>query len=212
MNAELESRFNRVNMSSKDFEEAHCYLAEFRANLPVVLQRALLTAAVVTYARPFKNSREGREGSASAKLPIDIGTLLSVEHIALHERIIDLRDRGIAHSDYSLKPTRRVARQDTAIMAWSKPFDILGELLDVNVFRDLAWAMHCHCVNAIFVLGKQLREQSMAAPLDARGALPDGAISLRIPLSAFAPAPSSAKSASDPAGPVEGESGPTAPK
>jgi len=198
MSDDLESRFNRVNMSAKDFEEAHSYLAEFRSDLPMVLQRALLTAAVVAYARPFKNSRGGREGSASAKLPIDIGTLLSMEHIALHERIVDLRDRGIAHSDFSLKPTRRVARQDTAIMAWSKPFDILGELVDVKAFRDLAWAMHCHCVNAIFTLGKALGAQSTPAPLDARSALPEGAVSIRIPLNAFAPSRAAAP-------PVEGD-------
>jgi hypothetical protein len=209
MNDELESQFNRVNISSKDFEEAHMYLVELRADLPMVLQRALLTAAVVAYARPFKNSRGSREGSASARLPIDVGTLLGVEEIALHERIIDLRDRGVAHSDFSMKPTRRVARQDAAIMAWSKPFDVLSELIDVQAFRDLVWSMHCHCVNAIFVLGKQLRDQSTTAPLDARAVLPDGAISLRIPLSAFAPLSLPARSVTDSRGSSAGENDPT---
>jgi len=202
---DLESRFNRVNMSAKDFEEAHSYLAEFDPDLPMVLQRALLTSAVVAYARPFKKSRGAREGSASAKLPIDIGALLDGSQIALHERIIDLRDRGVAHSDFSMKPTRRVARQDIAIMAWSKPFDILGEFVAVKAFRDLAWAMHCHCVNAIFTLGKQLRNHSAAAPLDARTELPAGNLSLRIPLSAFAPeSPTSNPASAPPEAPSNG--------
>lgn len=180
MGDDLESRFNRVNMSAKDFEEAHSYLAKFDPDLPMVLQRALLTAAVVAYTRPFKKRRGARDGAASARLPIDIGALLDGPQNALHEEIIDLRDRGVAHSDFSLKPSRRVARQDIAIMAWSKPFDILGELVDVKAFRDLAWAMQCHCVNAIFTLGRQLRDHFAEGPLDARTELPAGSLSLRI--------------------------------
>lgn len=209
MNEQLESDFNRVNLSSKDFEEAHQYLSGYSPDLSLVLQRALLTAAVIAYARPFTKNRGHRDGLATARLPIAVADVLDHDKRALHNRIIDLRDRGIAHSDYSLKPTRRVARQDTAIMTWSKPFDILSELIDVQAFRDLAWAMHCHCVNAIFALGKQLQDQSTTAPLDARSELPDGAISLRIPLSAFAPLSSPPKDATAAPGAPEGESGPS---
>ena len=56
--------FNRLSISRHDFEEAHQYLKLRSEELHPFIQRALVTAAVVAYARPFKGSR-GNHSSRS---------------------------------------------------------------------------------------------------------------------------------------------------
>ena len=50
----LDAEFNRWSISKRDFEEAHEYLKAFDTNADGTIQRALLSAAIVAYARPFK--------------------------------------------------------------------------------------------------------------------------------------------------------------
>lgn len=53
------------------------------------------TTAIVSYARPFSESR-GRVPKLSLKM---IGVKLNEESKALHDQVLDLRNRVIAHSD-----------------------------------------------------------------------------------------------------------------
>jgi hypothetical protein len=178
-----EADFNRWKLSEKDFEEAHTYLSEFNTDLSMVVQRALLTAAIVAYARPFKRSRAA-EGKASARAPTTLLDALDAEERRLHERIIGIRDEGVAHSDFDRKPTRRVARQDAFMMTWSKPFDVLGEDINIDTFKSMTWRLHMQCIQEMFNIHRQAKHTPVAAPSNISG---DGEVALRIPLSAFKP-------------------------
>ena len=70
-----------------------------------ILQDALMTAAVIVYARSFTGNKRA-QGKAVPKARID---LLPVSQEAslmeLHDRVLDARDTAIAHSDWDRRAT-----------------------------------------------------------------------------------------------------------
>ena len=189
MNREqLEQEFNRLNISVHDFEAAHAYLEQYDPSSKLVLQEAIASAAVVAYARPFKWSNKGDAQQATAKVDIDLATIFDATQLAMHETIIRLRDQGVAHSDYDLKPTRRIRGPGSGAMSWSKMFSPL-QGLDIPMFKAMAWNLNDHCVTRTIQLSRQLEE------LAAEGETSSGPISaserheivLRVGLDQFLP-------------------------
>lgn len=95
--------FNRLLLSYNDFRQAHevasvlvegDYYEKYPENRTIV--HALNLAAIVAYARPFKNSRGEL---ALRKLPDEILNGFSEEQLELHSQIIADRDTMMAHSD-----------------------------------------------------------------------------------------------------------------
>ncbi len=144
-----EAEINRVNISVRDFEEAHGYLAAYDSNLEVVIQRALLTAAIVAYSRPFKKSRGGTDGQSTRSISSLFDASLDENQKSLHSKIIELRDQGVAHSDFDCKPTRRIPSAPKSVMMWSKSFDVLSHEIDIVSFRDLAWIRYHRCIERL---------------------------------------------------------------
>lgn len=149
----LNAEFNRWSISSHDFEDAHEYLKAIDPSIDGTIQRALLSAAIVAYGRPFKRNDTNPKAHRCISLPAD---LFDATSLGLHDKIIGLRDRGIAHSDFDLKPTARVQRNDSGVMTWSKPFNPLSEGISIESFRVMAWRLHMHCVSEMFRLNNQL--------------------------------------------------------
>ena len=95
----LTAEFNRLNISKHDFNEAHEYLEIFDSATDPIIQRALLSSAIIAYSRPFKPSYgKPFEATKSISFPDDLFDSMG---ISLHRRIIALRDQGLAHSDFS---------------------------------------------------------------------------------------------------------------
>ena len=150
-----ESKFNRTNLSKIDLSEAHTYLHELSNADSPNLRRAALTAAIVAYARPFKKNHDGGMGRAEAKLHANLELLLTPEEQALHNRIIDLRDRAVAHSDYSLKPTFRVQGEvspESGYVTLTVRFDLLDSEIDIEGFKRLARKLERHCSDELHKL------------------------------------------------------------
>lgn len=149
----LDAEFNRWSISKHDFEEAHEYLEAFDPSMNGTIQRALLSAAIVAYGRPFKRNDKNPKANRYISLPED---RLDAASVQLHKKLLELRDRGIAHSDFDLKPTARVARTDVGMMTWSKPFNPLSEGINIELFKTLAWRLQHHCWDEMFRLNNQL--------------------------------------------------------
>jgi hypothetical protein len=130
----LDAEFNRWSISKRDFEEAHEYLNAFEPSMDGTIQRALLTAAIVAYGRPFKNSFGVLKAKASISLPEGFFNVICIQ---LHKKLTKLRDSGVAHSDFELKPTGRVLRNDVGLMTWSKPFNPLSEGINIDLFKKV---------------------------------------------------------------------------
>ena len=103
---DLQAQFNRTRISLADFEEADSYLRSYRNRYRDVTKRALLLAAVIAYCRPFKRSHGGNPVRSTERLPIDLSKVLKGNEQILHNHLLELRDRALAHSDFDRKPTR----------------------------------------------------------------------------------------------------------
>jgi hypothetical protein len=98
--------YRRLWLSRLDLEEAKATVEELlrvriplpRRNLPSPLLMAFTTALVVSYARPFVNSR-GQSAVAERTVPGSLLRVLSSKQRTIHERLVQMRNREIVHSD-----------------------------------------------------------------------------------------------------------------
>lgn len=98
--------YRRLWLSRMDLDEAKGAIVEIlernlpypRRNGPSALLQALTTAAVVTYARPFVNSR-GQSAVAERTVPGSLLRVFSSREREFHDALIDMRNREIAHAD-----------------------------------------------------------------------------------------------------------------
>ncbi len=98
--------YRRLWLTEIDLEEARGAINEIlKRNLrrtathtPTPLLQALTTALIVAYTRPFVMSRGSAE-FADRTVPGSILRVFSSGDRAFHERLVDMRNREVAHSD-----------------------------------------------------------------------------------------------------------------
>jgi hypothetical protein len=98
--------YRRLYLSRTDLEEAKATVEELlrariplpRNDLPSPLLMALTTALVVAYARPFVNSR-GQSSFAEKSLPGSLLRVLTSKQRDIHDYLVNVRNREVAHSD-----------------------------------------------------------------------------------------------------------------
>lgn len=145
--------YRRLWISGEDLVQALDYASKLAFEPPAdhVLRRALTTAAVVSYARPFVGSLGTHE--AVAMLPGKCLRVLEPEERSFHMRVIAARNAEYAHSDTDahrvtvmVRPgTVRRASYRRAAETWLQPHmvtmvTIVQKLLDwVDQER---WAVH----------------------------------------------------------------------
>jgi hypothetical protein len=99
-------RYRRLYLSYGDLEEAKATIEELlsarlplpRKNPPSSLLMALTTALVVTYARPFVNTR-GESEFAERSVPGSLLRVLTSRQREVHNYLLNVRNREVAHSD-----------------------------------------------------------------------------------------------------------------
>lgn len=168
MSEQPEAVFNRLKLSERDFAEALEYLERYPQVSDIVIQRALVASATAAYSRPFTKNY-GSKADADTSLVLPPSFFEDPTDQALHNKIIRLRNEGIAHSDYSRKPTRRVETEGRGFMTWSKPFDPRAEIDDIEAFKRIAWRLRSYCVDQMFVIDRQLKGLSDNAVISAKG-------------------------------------------
>ena len=96
--------FRRMVLSHFDFGETRDFLdrlspagSSVEATADPVLRRALMTAMVVSYCRPFAKS--DADGETARQLPDDLLEGLEPELLQLHDRVRQLRNEEFAHTD-----------------------------------------------------------------------------------------------------------------
>jgi hypothetical protein len=98
--------YRRLYLSRGDLEEAKATVEEIlrariplpRNDMPSPLLMALTTALVVAYARPFVNSR-GLSSFADKSAPGSLLRVLTARQRDIHEYLLNVRNREVAHSD-----------------------------------------------------------------------------------------------------------------
>jgi len=98
---------------------------------------ALLIAAVVFYARPFsQNEKKGSLHPSEPRVPESVLSRLSQDEITFHESVVTLRNKAIAHAEWSHHP----AGVSSNGIIQAMPFSIWQHFQDnvVGQFRNLA--------------------------------------------------------------------------
>jgi len=107
--AELQPKlklYRRLYLSYNDLDEAKATVEELlsarlpipRKDPPSALLMALTTALVVAYSRPFVNSR-GESTFADKSVPGSLLRVLTSRQRELHDYLLQIRNREVAHSD-----------------------------------------------------------------------------------------------------------------
>lgn len=97
---------NRLSISRQDFEQCVRFLKELSkheyADTPY---EALLLSAIVCYARPFSCNEKDKSAKADPRITDNVTDGLSHEDLELHKSILTLRNKAIAHAEWSQHPT-----------------------------------------------------------------------------------------------------------
>lgn len=153
---QLAAKFNRARISIEDFKESIENLQVFKPDSDQIIGRALLTTAIIAYARPFLSSRGGRGQATSRIFGIPEEVLLQ-EETELHNRVLELRNQAIAHSDFCRKSARRVGLASASgFVTLCRPFNVLSENIDATALLSMAQKWKQHCVSTLFDLNYQI--------------------------------------------------------
>jgi hypothetical protein len=134
-------QYRRLWLSRVDLEEAKATVDELlRARLPLPRSRrpspllmALTTALVVAYARPFVNSR-GSTLEADRTVPGSLLRALTARQRLIHNALVEMRNRDMAHSDADLLELHLILHPDgdgAILRATRNPF-LRDELRDIR--------------------------------------------------------------------------------
>jgi hypothetical protein len=127
----LRAQIARLALAVNDFDEALSYLQARPAEDATVMRRALLTAAIVAYARPFTQNESNPASAATPTVSLKLPQLLSKEQLQLHKALLLYRNKAIAHAEHALRPVFYPGNQSSGslIYGWLN-FDVLAESID----------------------------------------------------------------------------------
>lgn len=152
----LNAQFTRAHISARDFNEAREYLQVLRGRRLVSIQRALLFSAIVAYARPFTQNERTPTPSTTSQLGVKLNKELTKPELALHDKLVALRNQALAHSEYTQKAVRRVMGTPTGFVVQAKLFDVLSEPIDRKLFGELCHKMALFCSRKMMELNHKL--------------------------------------------------------
>ena len=164
MNArmQIKAQFYRAHISERDFIEAGEYLRIYRESYSEIIKRSLLFSGIVSYSRPFLNSKSGPAQESTSKLSVKPQKILTTLEFDLHRRVLDLRNRAIAHSEFESKAVSLVSSQAKGFVVGVKLFHLSLPAADVRIFRSMCGKMKMHCTQLMFSLNR--KHASMGEP------------------------------------------------
>ncbi|CAG1066776.1 hypothetical protein BAC1_02409 [uncultured bacterium] len=91
---------NRLTISRRDLEQCQKFLDEIKKTFyGSITYEALLISAIIAYARPFSNNEHNKKPSADSSIDNSVLEKLTSKEIELHNKLIILRNKAIAHSE-----------------------------------------------------------------------------------------------------------------
>jgi hypothetical protein len=141
----LRRQFSRLHISQHDLAEAEEYFAACSSERTEIIQRALLTAGIIAYARPFTQNEREPDTDATPSISTSILTELEPEEKSLHDRVVSLRHQAVAHSSYETRPIQNVEIQEHGFSVESTYFDVNTEGLDHQTLSRMAGKLKLAC-------------------------------------------------------------------
>lgn len=152
----VEKKINRSLLSEIDFVEAESYAQRITQAQDNVIRRALLIAAIVCYARPFSRNELSADAKAESQLPLDPYEGLSDREKELHNIIVKLRKKAIAHSEHDMNPATWHSGSEQGFSYRAEEYDLEVQLPDANELEALCRKRKKQSMNLSFELNLQL--------------------------------------------------------
>ncbi|HUX74875.1 MAG TPA: hypothetical protein VMV25_13415 [Steroidobacteraceae bacterium] len=146
-----EARFRRTQISRQDFTQAAVFVAAARKySLDSIEYEALIIAAIIHYARPFSNNEKGKAPPSDPKVAPELMEF-DDEQLKLHEHILALRNKAVAHAEYTNYPID-VSADGTSggLEVTSYRWTVATERLDPFGFKCLADEMANRCALGVY--------------------------------------------------------------
>ncbi len=142
----------RTQISGDDFRCAKKFINAVRGYAVGTTEyEALMHAAIIAYARPFSGNERGTDPPSDPKLDPALVAFEGADR-ALHDRIISLRNRVVAHAESAQNPVELLPMKSDATIAdgfstQSQRWDVVNELIDLDAFHRIADAMCRRCTD-----------------------------------------------------------------
>ena len=128
MSINSEQDFNRHSIAIRDFEKSIEFLEEAGSHHPNSLPyESLLICALISYCRPFSTNEQNKNAEASPKIKFDSFSGITADEKSLHDQCMTIRNKALAHSEWSKYPTRR--NPETNVIS-SQVYSIISQDID----------------------------------------------------------------------------------
>jgi hypothetical protein len=147
--------FSRTHIASEDFKSAARFIdAARRYTVATTEYEALLHAAIIAYARPFSCNELAPDSPSDPRIDPAL-VQLSGADLALHNRVIHMRNKMIAHAEFAQNPVALVPVKPSfgiaaGFVTQSRRWHVVEEQIDLDAFQRIADAMHQRCINHTF--------------------------------------------------------------
>ena len=165
----MDAKIHRLLQSTHDIFQASMYLQEWVPDGPVELRRAIMTAAIISYCRPFTGNRgatDARRLAISDFLDASVDDELRL--LYLHDRLMQFRDTVVAHSDLHAQPITLGTRTETGFNYQQLRIDVLGPAINIIEFRRLCSLVNSRATEEMHRLARETLP-SQAAPVQQTG-------------------------------------------
>jgi hypothetical protein len=163
----------RVLISIGDYWEAEQFIkATISGKGPEVVE-ALLRCAIICYARPYSGNEKEAHAAAESNLKgvIDPKAVLDAAGLALHDRIMNLRNKVVAHSESEFNqanftdPKAHGFDPATCFLSFeSRRWTARHEGIDLGAFEQMAREMRLACLGWFGVTGPAVLSWSQGTP------------------------------------------------
>lgn len=156
----LNKNFNRLYITNRDLHECINYLGHIKLTKPTDLMlRAFLTAAIVSYVRPWSGNKA--HVRADSKPDIPLKKLLNHRSFECHLQLCTVRNKIIGHSDFEWNTCGWIASTDNSgYMVSGRFYDLMDIQIDIDKFDSIAEKIFLFTCDRLQELSIQLRNSS----------------------------------------------------
>jgi len=130
---------NRLKISEDDLNQSIAFLKTAKNLDPESIEfEALVISAIIFYARPFSCNETSSSAKADSRVLLNLKDLLIAEELDLHDRIINRRNKAIAHGEWEEFPTSTSFIASKTTITGSQRYQVYPEFINLSPFIALA--------------------------------------------------------------------------
>jgi hypothetical protein len=151
----------RLAISEKDMGRAVDFFIAAQKCVPTEIAfEALVIAGLIYYCRPFSSNEKNKSAAADSSIQkVEILKDLSDSELNLHNKLINLRNKAIAHSESEIYPVGLDAEKE---VLRHKRYSVYPEFANLESVLSLAQTLHHRLRDSVVDCMTEWRLQSMS--------------------------------------------------